>query len=1004
MSSELNPRINHQRRQHLLIGAALILITLTLSTAALLWQEWRDAKAQVAVNTQNLAKSLDQSIEAMLSSMDYSLQVASDEIIRQQATGRIDTREINEFLSRQQAKLPFIDLLRASNADGEVLYGKGVDPTLRASVSLRDYYQRLKADPKLEHVLSEPIIGKLSQRWIWLMARRIRQPDGSFGGLVYGSMFAEDLQKRFEQLRLPTSSVVVLRDENMHLVARSAFDNTQPIPTGDATITPAFREALSLNPQEGSYDTGQRSLDGIRRIYSYRKNARFGYVISVGIPMSAVVDSWQQRSLPILGFLLVFGLGTGFFVLSINRGWTQQENDLEALTESQHRFAQIVELNPLAMGIYATDGRIELINRKAIELIGYTLEDIPHLDRWFFKAYPDLIYRESSRARWYAALEEAMINTGVVDAMDFEVTCKDGTVKMLTFSGVVLSDKVLVLIEDKTAARLAEQNLIEARQQSERASRAKSSFLANMSHEIRTPMNAILGFAHMLSRDPLTPGQSERVGRITAAGEHLLSVINDVLDISKIEAGKIELEIIDFELDELLRRVASIITLRAQAKRLELVIDVQGLPPILRGDPTRLSQILINYLGNAVKFTGDGHVILRGRVLEERENDLLIRFEVEDTGIGIGGEQLSTVFDAFEQADLSTTRRYGGTGLGLAISKRLAEMMGGRVGVSSLLGRGSTFWVSARVGQPAASQATAIPHHHPALVGKRVLVADDLAITQLVHSQLVKKLGMRPMVVISGEEAILAIDAANGEGDPVEVALIDLNMAGMDGLAALDQIRHLKLDYQPCCILVTASGDPHIADSARQAGFDNVLTKPISLELLERCLLDALNPGATTSAIPAGSSESPADEPSVPDGSEEHLRRDFSDARILLVEDDPTNQMIACEFLQTVGLTPVIANHGAEAVNFVEQEKFDLILSDIQMPVMDGLEATEKIRLLPNGQYVPILAMTANVFADDRERCLAAGMDDFIAKPINPERLFACLEKWLSASRARQSD
>lgn len=527
----------------------------------------------------------------------------------------------------------------------------------------------------------------------------------------------------------------------------------------------------------------------------------------------------------------------------------------------------------------------------------------------------------------------------------------------------------------------------EARQEAEQANRAKSAFLANMSHEIRTPMNAILGFAHMLRRDNPTPAQAEKLARIAGAGEHLLSVINDILDISKIEAGKVELEYIDFDLDDMIRQVSSIIALRAQVKGIELVVDVNGLPKRLSGDPTRLSQALINYLGNAIKFTEHGQITLRGRLLGESPDDYLVKFEVIDTGIGISENDLSRLFSAFEQANTSTTRRYGGTGLGLIITKRLAEMMHGRVGVSSEAGKGSTFWLTARLGKAQENTGQTIE----AFVGMRALVVDDSPVTQAVHSQLLRRLGMRPLAAQSGHEALAALDIGIHEQDPFSIVLLDLKMPEMDGLATLKAIQENHENNPPLCILVTASGEPEVAETAINAGFAGVLVKPMSFDMLRNTLQRHLD---DSNAEAPATSESREDDAHL-------IRKQFAGHRILLAEDEPINQEIAREMLEDVRLTVVSADNGREACAMAARETFDLILMDMQMPVMSGIDAALEIRAHGPHPQIPIIAMTANAFAEDRARCLNAGMNDFISKPVDPAVFYAVLLKWLNQASNR---
>ncbi|MBL8487488.1 MAG: response regulator, partial [Rhodocyclaceae bacterium] len=535
--------------------------------------------------------------------------------------------------------------------------------------------------------------------------------------------------------------------------------------------------------------------------------------------------------------------------------------------------------------------------------------------------------------------------------------------------------------------RRLELELARAKEAAEAAARAKSTFLANMSHEIRTPMNAIIGLTHMMRRAAPTAEQADRLAKIGGAADHLLAVINDILDISKIEAGKLELESADFDLAATLARICALVLEKAQAKGLELVVDTDDLPELLHGDATRLGQALLNYLGNAVKFTGRGSVVLRARRVWESAREITVRFEVEDTGIGIGAEQRARLFQAFEQADGSTTRRYGGTGLGLAITRHLAELMGGEAGVESQPGVGSTFWLTARLGK-----ADRLPGRLaiPALAGRRALVADDMAVTCLVHTQLLRLLGLRSEAVASGAAALEALAAAERSGDPFGLLLIDLHMPDLDGFDTLDRMRDLGLADPPVALLVTASGDPALVEDARRAGFATTLTKPLTASTLHGALLRHLSDPGKAAAVDAATG---------PSAVEEQLRREFPGARILVAEDDPLNQEVARELLGDFGWTLHLADDGQMAVDMAMRTDYDLILMDVQMPVMGGLEATGAIRRTGRYGQVPILAMTAGAFREDRARCLAAGMDDFVAKPVNPDDLYAALLRWLRSRR-----
>jgi signal transduction histidine kinase/CheY-like chemotaxis protein/HPt (histidine-containing phosphotransfer) domain-containing protein len=1004
-----------------LVSVAGLLIAVVLAMAALaIWGSHQHAVSEVQRASGNLGEVLAEQTSHTLQAVDRVLQATADQVrnegVGSPAAFRLaqDNVRLQVILAEGSKTLPQVMGLALVDTDGRTVAASSSWPASWRDVSDRDYIRALLAQPRTAISVGTTEHSGVGGDWSICLARRIEAQDGTLLGFVVAPVALRYFEQFYQATTLVDGSKVsILRRDGIRLWRYP--HNEAAIGTRVPQASPWHRFATN----GGGYFRAQGGISSAASYIAVRPLHDYPLVIDVGVTRQAAMSEWWRDAVSItLGALaIVLAIMIMFIVLArqfqrlaaSERSLAQKNADLEhsqqrlqaqaselrrtadALTQSEHLIAEksaLLETTLEYMGqglmMVAANRAVAVCNQHTIEMLG-----LPPDMKTPGTAFADILayqWRSDEFRHTPDDIQAFIRSGGILDqAHVYERRRPDG--RVLEVRSTPMPDGGVVrTYTDITERKLAEEHAAQAREQAEQArllaeeaSRAKTDFLAHMSHEIRTPMNGIIGMNAILLGSPLTEQQRECAVAVRESAEALLGVINDILDISKLEAGRVELEMIDFDLVELVEGAAGLFAPRAREKRIDLTTFVDPAARCgFRGDPTRLRQVLLNLVANAIKFTEVGGVTVEVTMPSGDDAPAgRLRVEVADSGPGIPERVRARLFEPFAQADSSISRRFGGTGLGLAICRQIVELMGGVIGVSSTLGRGSRFFFEVTLA-PAGTKLPARPSLPETLRGLRVLLVDDVAINRDVLCRQLSALGVQTAAAADGMQAITALEQGVQRGQKFDLALIDLAMPELSGDALARKIRGMPgLAELPLVIVSSVDRDALPPGLAHLA--DAVLTKPVR----EHCLLDTLCRlfGAAAQGAPARAASRPAaDLPCL------------SPLRVLVAEDNKINQRLMVMLLSAAGHQVEVASNGEDAVEAVGQGGFDLVLMDIQMPVLDGVGAVRRIREMAEPmRSIPILALTADAIAGAEERYLAVGVDAYLAKPITPAAVQAAL-------------
>ncbi|PWC58887.1 histidine kinase [Azospirillum sp. TSH7] len=1007
-------------RTRLLLAAAFALIALMGAGfwGYVVWADREETLRHSREQAQSTARLLQEHVRRTVATADLAIGRTQDLIHHHGMAGLDTNREAWITIRDMVENLPEIAALWVHGPTGDNILSSRQFPAPTGNASNRTYFQAHRNGADF-HV-GERITGRLTGAQSFTVSRSILQ-DGRFLGVIHANIEIDYYRMLFEGLDLGHGSAIALYRTDGKPVLR--FPSTEPLdgPEGPTVLRHAAEAATEVFEVDGPAG---------RRILSYQRVPTLPLVVFVALSERTELAPWRERTVRgsiLVGLAVLACAGLAYAALrSLERevagrrelADTNAELDAkkreletanEAFASANRRLNLILHSASDSICGVDRDGLITFANPATSALTGYANEELLggnlHL----------LIHSRRADGSHFPALEcpvtEVLLSGESRRGLEDTYWTKAGTPFLVeyTASPMLADGKVegaVVVFHEIAERKRAEAAMQRARLAAEAASRAKSEFLANMSHEIRTPMNAILGLIHLLQQTELTARQADYVQKVRVSAQSLLGILNDILDFSKVEAGKLELERVDFRLDDLLQTLAVIVGSAAQEKDIDVLFSVAPDVPLdLIGDPLRLQQILINLTGNAIKFTEAGEVVVSVRVRSLSDARAVLDFAVRDTGIGIAPEQRERLFQAFSQGDSSTTRRFGGTGLGLAICARLVRLMNGAMDVESEPGKGSVFRFQAEFGLQRGAAGRPVLPLRPVPRDLAVLVVDDNPTAREVLGEIATAFGWTVSACCDGQSAIAELERAAAAGHAYDVVLMDWKMPGMDGIEAARRIRADAESGTPMIIVISGYGRERLGSRFEEAGISGFLVKPVTASTLLDAVTVAYAQSGQSDAglrlpvpVPAPAGEQGAGSPGgglwgpVWDAS-----RALHGRRLLLADDNAISRQVAWEILERAGASVTTAGTGRQAVECVRsaEQPFDAVLLDVQMPDMDGFAATAAIRALPGGRQLPIIAMTASALPADRQRCLDNGIDAHVPKPLDLPQLFATLARWI---------